>query len=431
MHTTRPRLWLVMAILLGVTQLSAAQEIASSYVKSATKLTSSAKYKTAVATLDADHDRTVEDIIKLTEIPAPPFKEETRARTYLEMLKAHGLSDVEMDEEGNVMGLRKGTDSGDSLVVIAAHLDTVFPEGTPVKVRREGTQLHAPGVGDDTRSLAVLLAYMRALDAAKIRTKHSILFVGDVGEEGPGDLRGIRYFFNKGKYKDRVRYFFSMDGGDPQRVTNAGVGSRRYHVTFKGPGGHSFGAFGLVNPMTAMSQAVVDFYKTEVPATPKTTFAASVTGGGTSVNSIPNEVFMEFDMRSADPAELAKLEQKLMASIDGAVAQENSARSTKEGEVSADKKLIGDRPAGSTPLTATLVQATGAAVKAMGYEPDFNASSTDSNIPMSLGIEAVTISGGHGARAHALDEYIDVEKTESVRAMQVGLISLLTVAGVK
>ncbi len=297
MHTTRPRLWLVMSILLGVTQLSAAQEIASSYVKSATKLTSSAKYKTAVATLDADHDRTVEDIIKLTEIPAPPFKEETRARTYLEMLKAHGLSDVEMDEEGNVMGLRKGTRR-------LARRDRRasrhrLSRRHSVKVRREGTQLHAPGVGDDTRSLAVLLAYMRALDAAKIRTKHSILFVGDVGEEGPGDLRGIRYLFNKGKYKDRIALFFSMDGGDPQRVTNAGVGSRSYHVTFKGPGGHSFGAFGLVNPMTAMSQAVVDFYKTEVPATPKTTFAASVTGGGTSVNSIPNEVFMEFDMRSA------------------------------------------------------------------------------------------------------------------------------------
>jgi acetylornithine deacetylase/succinyl-diaminopimelate desuccinylase-like protein len=418
-----------MSILLGAAPLAAAQEVAASYVKSATKLTSSAKYKAAVATLDADHDRTVEDIIKITQIPAPPFKEEARARAYMEMFKAHGLSDVEMDPEGNVLGLRKGSD--DSLVVIAAHLDTVFPEGTPVKVRREGTRLFAPGVADDSRSLAVLLAYMRALDAAKIRTKHSILFVGTVGEEGQGDLRGVRYFFTKGKYKDRVRYFFSMDGTEPRRVTHGGVGSRRYRVTFKGPGGHSFGAFGIVNPMTAMSQAVVEFYKTQVPAQPKTTFAASVTGGGTSVNSIPNEVFMEFDMRSEAPAELAKVEQQLLAAIDAGVAQENAARSTKSGSVSAEKTLIGDRPAGSTPLTATLVQSTAAAVKAMGYEPDFNASSTDSNIPMSLGIQAVTISGGHGARSHSLDEYIDVEKTESVRAMQVGLISLLAVAEMK
>lgn len=426
MHTIRPRIWLAASILLGVTQLSAAQDVAASYVKSATKITNNAKYKSAVATLTADHDRMVDEIIKLTEIPSPPLKEQKRAQAYMELFKQYGLTDVETDPEGNVLGMRKGSD--DSLVVMAAHLDTVFPEGTPVKVRREGTQLHAPGVGDDTRSLAVLLAYIRALDAAKIRTKHSILFVGTVGEEGQGDLRGVRYFFTKGKYKDRVHYFFSMDGGDPKRVTNAGVGSRRYRVTFKGPGGHSYGAFGLVNPMTAMSQAVVDFYKTEVPKKPKTTYSASVTGGGTSVNSIPNEVFMEFDMRSEDPAELAKVEQKLLAAIDGAVTHENSARSTKQGEVSADKKLIGDRPAGSTPMTATLVQATGAAVKAMGYEPNFDASSADSNIPMSLGIQAVTISGGHGSRAHALDEYIDVEKNESVRAMQVGLIALLSVA---
>jgi tripeptide aminopeptidase len=427
MQTSHFPIVVLTLILSGTVQRSAAEEIGATYAEQVAALTASPKYQTAVATLDRQHDRTVEDIITLTEIPAPPFKEEKRARAYLEMLKAHGLSDVEMDAEGNVMGLRKGDGAG--LVVIAAHLDTVFPEGTPIKVRREGTRLHAPGIGDDSRGLAVLLAYVRALDAAKIRTRHDILFVGTVGEEGRGDLRGARHFFSQGRYKDQVRYFFSMDGGEPQRVTHVGVGSKRYRVTFKGPGGHSFGAFGIVNPMAAMSQAVVDFYKTRTPTEPKTTYAASVTGGGTSVNSIPNEVFMEFDMRSEDPAELAKVEQQLFAAIDGAVAQENRARSTAQGAVSAEKELIGDRPAGSTPLAADIVQYAATAARAQGYEPDFSASSTDSNVPMSLGIPAVTISAGRGARAHALDEYIDVEKVESLRAMQVGLIALLAVAG--
>ena len=204
------------------------------------KIVQSPAFKTAVATLDRDHDRMVQDIVTLTEIPAPPFKEAAKGKAYMAMLQAAGLGDVEMDGEGNVMGLRRGTGpAGGPVVVLAAHLDTVFPEGTAVKVRREGTRLFAPGVGDDTRSLAVLLAYARAMDAAKIRTRSDILFVGDVGEEGPGDLRGMRYLFGKGKYKDRIKAFFSMDGTDAARVTFGAVGSRRYRVTFHGPGGHS------------------------------------------------------------------------------------------------------------------------------------------------------------------------------------------------
>jgi acetylornithine deacetylase/succinyl-diaminopimelate desuccinylase-like protein len=310
-------------------QASAATDVA--------KVIASPAYKKAVSVLDSQHDRIVNDIVTLTEIPAPPFKEKARGQAYLEMLRAAGLTDVEMDPEGNVMGLRRGTGpAGGPLVVIQAHLDTVFPEGTPVKVRREGTKLFAPGVGDDTRSLAVLLGYVRAMDAAGVKTKRDILFVGNVGEEGPGDLRGTRYQFNKGKYKDRIKAFFSMDGTDGSRIVNGGVGSKRYRITFKGPGGHSYGAFGLVNPMAAMSQAVVDLYKVEVPKDPKTTYSASVTGGGTSVNSIPNEVFMEFDMRSASAAELGKLEQRFKGIIAAAVEGENRARSTREGPITAD-----------------------------------------------------------------------------------------------
>lgn len=397
------------------------------------KLVASPAFKKAVAKLDADFDRTVADIVTLTEIPAPPFKEEARAKAYLQMLKAHGLSDVEMDAEGNVMGVRAGTVTRGKgpFVVIAAHLDTVFPEGTDVKVKREGTRLMAPGIGDDTRSLATLLAYLRALDAAGIKTRADILVVGNVGEEGPGDLRGVRHLFNKGPYKGRIAAFFSMDGSDPSRIVDKGVGSKRYRVTFKGPGGHSYGAFGIVNPMAAMARAVTDLYAVQTPKAPKTTYSASVTGGGTSVNSIPNSVFIEFDMRSESAAELVKLDQTLVGILDKAVAGENAARDTRDGKISYDAKVIGERPAGATPQTADIVTQTAAAITALGFKPEHEDSSTDSNVPMSLGIPAVTIgSGGKAGRAHALDEWIDVERASSLKGMQVGLAALLSVAGV-
>jgi acetylornithine deacetylase/succinyl-diaminopimelate desuccinylase-like protein len=315
------------------------------------------------------------------------------------------------------------------LVVIAAHLDTVFPEGTTVTVRREGTKLFAPGIGDDTRSLAVLLGYVRAMNEAGVKTKRDILFVGNVGEEGPGDLRGTRYLFAKGKYKDRIKTFFSMDGTDGSRIVNGGVGSKRYRVTFTGPGGHSYGAFGLVNPMVAMSQTVVDLYKVEVPKSPKTTYSASVTGGGTSVNSIPNQVFMEFDMRSASAEELGKLEQRFLGIVSAAVDGENRARSTREGEIKAELKVIGDRPAGSTPADSELVKVAEAAITANGLKPELNTSSTDANVPMHLGIPGITIgSGGSGGRAHSLDEWIDVEKGASLKGMLPGLTMLLATA---
>lgn len=400
--------------------------------KTIAKIRGQAAFKSAVATLDAEHDRIVADTITLTEIPAPPFKEATRAKAYMEMLKAHGLTDVEMDAEGNVMGIRRGTGKpGGPLVVIAAHLDTVFPEETNVKVRREGTKLHAPGVGDDTHSLAVLLGYIRALDAAKIKTKKDILFVGNVGEEGPGDLRGTRFLFGKGKYRERITAFFSMDGTSAPRVVSGAVGSKRYRVTFKGPGGHSYGAFGLVNPMAAMGATVVEMNKIKTPTQPKTTYMTSVVGGGTSVNSIPDAIWLEVDMRSESADELAKIDAQLLKIVDDAVAAENAARSIAAGKISAEVKMIGDRPTGNTREDAEIVQMTAASVRAAGYTPILGASSTDSNVPISLGIPAVTIGSGAGggARAHALDEWIDVEKTGSVKGMSVGLAALLAMAG--
>ena len=388
------------------------------------------QFTRAMAALDRDHAILVDEIVGLTQIPAPPFREAARASAYADLLRRYGLEDVEIDAEGNAMGLRRGTGGG-PLIVLAAHLDTVFPEGTDVTVKRDGTRLSAPGIGDDTRALAVLLAMIRAMDTAGVRTRADILFVGNVGEEGPGDLRGVKYLFTKGRYKDRIKAFISMDGaGSGKDITNGALGSYRYRVTFKGPGGHSFGAFGLVNPAFALGRAIDLFSKQTVPATPKTTFNVGVMGGGTSVNSIPFESWMEVDMRSESRAELEKMNETFMGLMHRAAAEENKARSTAQGPIVVDLKLIGSRPSGETRPDAEIVQVAAAVVRAAGLTPALHISSTDSNVPISLGIPAITIdSGGDGGRAHALDEWIDVEKTASLRGIRVALATLLTLAG--
>ena len=390
-----------------------------------------AQFEIATAFIEKDHPRFVKELIELTEIPAPPFKEERRARAYLEMLRASGLSAVEMDDEGNVMGLRKGTGSPAGLVAVVVHIDTVFPEGTDVTVRREGTKLNAPGVGDNTRGAALMLAVIRAMNAAKFQTAHDILFVGNVGEEGEGDLRGVKFLMQKGKYKDRITQFIAIDGGQQGSITRGGVGSRRYRVTFKGPGGHSYGAFGLVNPAYAMGNAIAKFSHIEVPRQPKTTFNVGVVSGGTSVNSIPFEMQMVIDMRSVDCGELKKVEDQFLAIVRAAVDEENAARSTREGPISADPALIGDRPCGETALDAPIVRMTAAVVEAFGLKPSYGISSTDSNLPMSLGIPAVTIGRGPGGRAHALDEWTVVEPKADVQSVQVAMAVILAVAGAK
>jgi tripeptide aminopeptidase len=393
------------------------------------RILDSAQFKQAAAFIDGDYDRFVRELITLTEIPSPPFKEQQRARAYLEMLRQQGLSDVEMDPEGNVMGLRKG--AGGPLVAVVAHLDTVFPEGTNVKVRRDGTKLMAPGIGDDTRGLALMLAVIRAMYAGKLQTSSDILFVGNVGEEGEGDLRGVKYLLQKGRYKDRIKQFIAIDGGEQGSITRAGVGSLRYRVTFKGPGGHSYGAFGLVNPAFAMGNAIAKFSRLQVPSTPKTTFNVGVVGGGTSVNSIPSEVRMDVDMRSESCAELKKVNDAFLALVKEAVDEENKARSTREGRVEADPKSIGERPCGETAIEAPIVQTTAAVAKSFDLKPSFETSSTDSNIPMSLGIPAVTIGrGGPGGRGHSPDEWTDVNKRSATRAVQVAMTMIVAVAGV-
>ena len=387
-------------------------------------------FKLAEDFVGKDHDRFVREILQITETPAPPFKEEKRARLFADLLKQSGLSDVEIDAEGNVIGLRKGTRNG-PMIAIAAHLDTVFPEGTNVKVRRQGTRLFAPGVGDDSRALAVLLEIVRAMDAAKIQTASDILFVGNVGEEGEGDLRGMKYLFQKGPYKDRIKMFISLDPfGWGNDVTVGGIGSKRFKVVFRGPGGHSFGNFGLVSPAYALGDAIQKLSRMQVPSRPKTTFNVGVIGGGTSVNSIPFEAWMDVDIRSEMKEDLDKSVDTFIRLMHEAADEENRVRTTSQGRIDVEVKLIGDRPFGQVAMNSPIVQTAGAVIQSFGLNPNYGMSSTDSNIPLSMGIPAITLeSGGTGGRNHTLDEWIDVEKTPSVRGIEIAMGILMSLAG--
>ena len=423
------RKWLRVSLVLCALPTLASAQTPDAVVQT---IKSSQAFQAASAFLETDYERFVRELVMLTEIPAPPFKETARGTAYLRLLQDAGLSDVERDAEGNVMGLWRGSGvRGGPLLAVLSHLDTVFPEGTDVKVKRSGTRLSAPGIGDDTRALAMMLTAIRAMRTGGLRTADDILFVGNVGEEGEGDLRGVKYLLTKGKYKDRIRQFIAIDGGDQGSMSNGALGSRRYRVTFKGPGGHSYGAFGLVSPSLAMGNAIQRFSRLQVPTKPKTTFNVGVVGGGTSVNSIPIDMFMDVDMRSESPAELRKIDAAFKQLVAEAVDDENRTRSTAQGRLTAEVTLIGDRPSGTTAPDTMLMQKVTSVVTSYGLTPSYDTSSTDSNIPISLGIPAVTIGrGGPGGRGHSLDEWTDVDKRGSVRAAQVALTVFVVAAGV-
>ena len=384
-------------------------------------LLKNAAVKAALDGAKASETQTIADQIRFCEIPAPPFKEEVRGRELQRVFEQLGLQNVRVDKVGNVLGDYAGA-APRPRVVIAAHLDTVFPEGTDVKVKREGSVLHGPGIGDDCRGLAVLVAIVREMKKAKVQTPGTVTFVANVGEEGLGDLRGVKELFGA-TLKDQIDRFVSIDGTGVH-VTNVAVGSHRYRVAFKGPGGHSFGAFGLANPIGAMGRAIAKIEEMQVPKSPKTTFNVGRIGGGTSVNSIPFDGWMEVDMRSSDPASLAAVDANFQKAVDAAVAEENQ-RWAKPGMITVVKELVGDRPAGSTPENSPIVRAGISAATALGFTANLGEGSTDSNIPMSMKIPAITIGGGgRGREAHALSESFDT--TDSWMGTQHAL--LLTVA---
>jgi tripeptide aminopeptidase len=370
--------------------------------------------------------QTIEDQIAICEIPAPPFQEAARAEEYGRRLRALGLRDVRTDAEGNVIAHRPG-EPGGPLVVISGHLDTVFPAGTDVKVTREGPVLRGPGIGDDCRGLAVVLAVARALEQAEVATHGTILFVGTVGEEGAGNLRGVRHLFAN-ELKDRIDYFVSVDGTGLGLTTSA-VGSYRYSVNYRGPGGHSYGAFGMPNPIHALGRAIGKIADFQVPHEPRVTFNVGIVEGGTSVNSIPHEAGMEVDMRSVDPAELDVVERKFRTAVQEALAEENG-RWRSQARLALAVDRWGLRPAGEQAQDAPIIRAALDAGRALGFTPPTGASSTDANIPISLGVPAVTIDGGgKGGAAHSLDEWYDT--TDSHLGTQWALLLTLTLAGVR
>jgi acetylornithine deacetylase/succinyl-diaminopimelate desuccinylase-like protein len=355
----------------------------------------------AIQAAKADEHNTIEQQIRICEVPAPPFNETARGALLKELFTAVGLRNVRTDRVGNVLGERPGLAVHPHLV-IAAHLDTVFPEGTPVAVTRRGTVLSGPGIGDNCRGLAVILAVVRALDKGGVKTTGPITFVANVGEEGLGDLRGMKELFGE-TLEGTVDRFVSIDNAG-LGISTIGVGSKRYRVTFNGPGGHSFGQFGLPNPANALGRAIAKISEFQVPREPRTTFNVGRVGGGTSVNAIPADAWMEVDLRSSDPAQLAILDRKLQQAIDAAVLEEN-ARWSRRNVVTATKTLVGDRPAGVLSSSAPIVTTAQAVAHALGLEAPLAESSSDSNLPLSLNIPAITIGGGGGSSdSHAVSE---------------------------
>ncbi|NNE29801.1 MAG: M20/M25/M40 family metallo-hydrolase [Saprospiraceae bacterium] len=390
-------------------------------------ITQSRKIQSAFKFIKVDDDRTVSEHILLTEIPAPPFKEMKRAAKFKSMLEEIGVDSAWIDRVGNVIALRKGS-NGRKTVVLDAHLDTVFPEEIDVTVKHRGDTLFAPGISDDTRGLAMVLAVARALNEADIKTKSDVLLIGSVGEEGLGDLRGVKELFSENG--PGIDSWISIDGGAIGRVNNKGLGSYRYRVTYEGPGGHSWGAFGLANPHHALGTAIDYFVEGADQFTsygPRTSYNVGRIGGGTSINSIPFTSWMEIDMRSVSPTRLDTLESILKSAVDKALDEQNKiARRGYPLTVKFEK--IGDRPSGELSEELPLIQRAMATTAYFGKRPELTRGSTNSNTPISMGIPAVTIGrGGRGQNAHSLNEWWLNE--DGYKATQLALLLLVAESG--
>ena len=370
---------------------------------------------------------TYENLIKLTEIEAPPFKEQNRAIEFKHMIEEIGIDSVWIDLEGNVVGLLKGQE-GTRTVGLDAHLDTVFPEGTDVKVRIKNDTLYAPGIADDSRGLSMLLTILKTIRNNDIALRDNLLFIGSVGEEGLGDLRGVKYLFRNGASK--IDSWISIDGGSIGRVNNKGLGSYRYRVTFIGPGGHSWGSFGLVNPHHALGKAIQLFVNSADNYTskgPKTSYNIGIIKGGTSINSIPFESIMEVDIRSVAPSRLDEMEEILQNSVKEALDDQNNRKRMGDNLTYVIDK-IGNRPSGELSPSLPLVQRAMAVTKHFGVTPRLTRGSTNSNIPISLGIPSVTIGrGGKGGNVHSLAEWWYNDR--GYRSIQLSLLLVLMEAG--
>jgi tripeptide aminopeptidase len=397
MYRTGP---ILLAALLCLSSAASAQQRAADLASSLLQVPA---VRAAVDFARADEMQTIADQIRICEVEAPPFQEAKRAQMYAEMMRDVGLNNVRIDAEGNVIGERPGSSPRPN-VVISAHLDTVFPKGTNVTVKRQGYLLRGPGIRDNCRGLADLIGVARALSKTGVSTPGTITFVGTVGEEGLGDLRGVKRLFNE-TLKDKIDRFVAIDG-DGLGITHIAIGSVRFRVTFKGPGGHSFGSFGTVNAVHALGRAIARIGDFQVPNTPRTTFNVGRIGGGTSINAIADEAWMEVDLRSGDAPALRALEKQFRQAVQEAVAEENMRWHSQALTVSIE--TVGMRPAGRVPPTAPIVQAAIAVSKALNLPLSFAEGSTDANLPLSLGIPALTIdTGGRAEGAHTENETYD------------------------
>lgn len=387
-----------------------------------------ASVQQAFAALERDNAWTITQQVAICEIPAPPFKEAARAAAYRDRLVELGVKDVRIDREGNVIGEIRGTRPGPT-VLLSGHLDTVFPEGTDVKVKRDGTKLSGPGIGDDCRGLAVNLAIARQIITSKIPFAGRLLVVGTVGEEGPGNLRGVRAIFAS-PLKDSLDAFLSVDGTG-FGITNGGVGSNRYRVSYVGPGGHSYGAFGMPNPIHALGRAIAKIADLEASASPKVTFNVGLVSGGTSVNSISATGVMDIDLRSESAVALAGIDQRLQAALRAALNEERARWPQSKTPLELKIDTIGLRPAGTTPDTSAIVRTAKAAADAMKIYAPLTISSTDANIPMNLHIPSITLDGGGvGRNGHSLDEWYD-DRTDGFKGPQWVMLVVLGLLGVR
>lgn len=401
------------------------EEVTAAYAK----LAACEQVAAGLSFLRADEENTLRDQKEISEIPSPTFEEEVRAAYYRKRLEALGLKDVTTDSAGNVFGVYKGCGSGPKLFV-AAHLDTVFPQGTDLAVTTKDGRLYGPGIADDARGLAAILSIVRALNAAGVKTVGDIVFGGTVGEEGLGDLRGVKAFFRD---NGDIDGFITVDGTKVSLITYLATGSFRYEITYKGPGGHSFNAFGIPSPIHALGRAIAKIAEVRTPAEPKTTFTVGVINGGTSVNSIAAEASLLLDLRSNRQEELQRLEDAVMPLLQAAAGEENARWNSEAITVSVKK--VGDRPAGDQCPDAPIVQAAWASALALGEKGELSpASSTDANLPISLGIPALRLGGGGNEGSnHSLGEWFDPAKAylgpQKVFLTLLGLVGVAEVAG--
>jgi acetylornithine deacetylase/succinyl-diaminopimelate desuccinylase-like protein len=369
-----------------------------------------------------------EEQIRICSIPASPFGEQERAEYFSRKFSELGLTEVEIDEEGNCLGLLRGS-SRSPLMVVSAHLDTVFSADTNFNVVRRDGRLYAPGIADDGCGLAAMIALIQAIQSERIPIEGSILFVGTVGEEGEGNLRGVRHLFTKGRWAGDIDSFLSFDGPGLDRITNRALGSHRYRVEVAGPGGHSWGDFGLPNPVHAIGRAISRLASYPAPKEPRTTFNVGRIEGGRSVNSIPSEASMEVDLRSAAQAELQRLDAFFRRAVRDAIDEENATRRAGDPLLKLKVDLIGERPTGETPADSPLVEIAIEATKLIGVDPRLDQSSTDSNLPISLGVPAITLgAGGSSAFSHSLDEWYDPRGRDL--GLKRGLLVILGTVGV-